>query len=57
MKKVHRETRASQVFLERRVIMDLLELDFQAQLGLKESVEFQELRDCLESRVDRDRTA
>lgn len=42
--------------LEKRANKDRLELDFQARLAPKESVEFQELRDYQESRDDRGRT-
>lgn len=57
MKRVHLETRDSQAFQEKRVNMDFPELDFQAQLARKESVEFQELQDCQESQDEQDRTA
>lgn len=51
------ETQGCQVSVEPRVNKDPLELDFQAQLVLKESVAFQELQDYQENQEDQDRMA
>lgn len=55
MTEAFQETQGYQVFLEKRVNKDHLELDFQAQLVLKESVEFREHQDYQESQEDQDR--
>lgn len=51
------ETMGCQVFQEKRVNKDLLGLDFQAQLALKEAAEFQEPPDYQENQEDQERMA
>lgn len=57
MTEAFQELQGCQVFLEKRVNTDHLELDFQAQQVLKESVEFQEHQDYQASQEDQDRMA
>lgn len=57
MTEAFQEPQGCQVFLEKRVNMDHLELDFQAHLVLKESVEFQEHQDYQESQDGQGRMA